>query len=607
MSTPSYRSFADMIVRRVAATPDREALRYPTDPGWVSLTWREVGERVRAIACGLRALGLRDEQRCGLLASTSANWIVVDFGIMCAAGATTTIYPSMTPEECAYILNDSECQFAFVEDALQLEKLLRKRGELTHLKGVFLMNGAAPAGDDWVSTVEELARHGQAWDLAHPGEYDRVTQAPTPQSLATLLYTSGTTGRPKGVELIHDCWIYEAEAIDALRLLTTDDLQYLWLPLSHSFGKVLQAAQVHIGFPSAVDGRIDKMVENLAQVRPTFVAAVPRVFEKVHNKVVMGAEESGGLKLKIFRWAMGVGQQVSTLVRGGGRPTGLLAMQHGLAHKLVYSKLHERFGGRLRFFISGSAPLSLEVAEFFHAAGILIAEGYGLTETSAATFVNRPENYKLGTVGLPLPGTEVRIAPEDGEILLRGRGVMRGYHKLPDATRECLSPEGWLATGDIGFVDQDGFLKITDRKKDLIKTSGGKYVAPQALESKFKALCPYVSQVVVHGNNRNFCSALITLDEESLRKWAKDNGLGELPMAKLAEEPRVRQMVQGYIDQLNATLASYETVKKFAVLPADLTVETGDLTASLKVKRKSVEQKFKHLLDGFYAEPGGGR
>jgi long-chain acyl-CoA synthetase len=605
MSTPSYRSFADMIVRRVAATPEREALRYPTDPGWASLTWREVGERVRAIACGLRALGLQDEQRCGLLAATSAQWILTDFGIMCAAGATTTIYPSMTPDECAYILNDSACQFAFVEDAAQFEKLQRKRGELPHLVRVFLMNGAAPAGDDWVSTVDELARHGQAWDLAHPGEYDRVTQAPTPQSLATLLYTSGTTGRPKGVELINDCWIYEAEAIDALKLLTADDLQYLWQPLSHSFGKVLQAAQVHIGFCSAVDGRVDKMVENLAHVRPTFVAAVPRVFEKVHNKVVMGAEESGGLKLKIFRWAMDVGYRVSTLVRNGGRPTGLLAMQHGLAQKLVYSKLQERFGGRLRFFISGSAPLSLEVAEFFHAAGILVAEGYGLTETSAATFVNRPEKFRLGTVGLPMPGTEVRIAPEDGEILLRGRGVMRGYHKLPDATRECLAPDGWLATGDIGFVDQDGFLKITDRKKDLIKTSGGKYVAPQALESKFKALCPYVSQVVVHGNNRNFCSALVTLDEESLRKWAKDHGVGEGAMARLVEDPRVRQMVQGYIDQLNASLASYETVKKFAILPIDFTVESGDLTASLKVKRKAVEQKYRGVLDGFYAEGAG--
>jgi long-chain acyl-CoA synthetase len=349
------------------------------------------------------------------------------------------------------------------------------------------------------------------------------------------------------------------------------------------------------------------MVENLAEVKPTFVAAVPRVFEKVHNKVVMGAQEGGGLKHTIFKWAMKIGYEVSRLQREKRvEPSGWLAVQHHIADRLVFSKLKERFGGRLRFFISGSAPLSLEVAEFFDAAGILIAEGYGLTETSAASFVNaklaKRETAKIGTVGHPLPGTEVRIAPEDGEILMRGRGVMRGYFKLPEATREVLSPDGWLATGDIGVIDDEGFLKITDRKKDLIKTSGGKYVAPQALEIKFKALCPYVSQIVVHGNNRNFCSALITLDPESMQKWAADHGLGGQPMAKLVEAPAVKAMVQGYVDELNGSLASYETVKKFALLPVDLTVDSGDLTASLKVKRKSVEQKYKQLLDSFYTE-----
>jgi len=608
MPTPAFRSFADMIVWRVAATPDSEALRYPTDPGWASHTWREVGDRSRAIACGLRSLGLQDEQRCGLLGSTTAQWIIVDFGIMCAAGATTTIYPSMLPEECAFILGDSECQFAFVEDTFQLEKLLRKRGELTAVKRVFLMNGQPPK-DEWVLSLDELMALGRAWDLAHPGEFDTVAKRPTPTSLATLLYTSGTTGRPKGVELIHDCWLYEAEGIDALGILGPDDLQYLWLPLSHSFGKVLEAAQVRIGFPTAVDGRIDKMVENLGEVKPTFVAAVPRVFEKVHNKVVMGAQEGGGLKYRIFKWAMDVGYQVSRMQREKRvEPTGWLAVQHHLADRLVFSKLKERFGGRLRFFVSGSAPLSYEVAEFFDAAGILVAEGYGLTETSAATFVNAPlarrETARLGTVGPALPGTQAKIAPEDGEILIRGRGVMRGYHKLPDQTREVLSPDGWLATGDIGTLDAEGYLKITDRKKDLIKTSGGKYIAPQALEIKLKAICPYASQVVVHGNNRNFCSALLTLDEESIRKWAKDQGLGEPPMETLVKEPRVIALVQGYIDELNGSLASFESVKKFAILPAELTVDSGDLTASLKVKRKVVEQKYKHLLDAFYAGAG---
>ena len=603
MAFANVQSFADMILRRVEDTPDRTAFMYPTDPGWGTMTWRQVGDRVRAMASGLRALGLKNEERCSLLASTSLDWILCDYAVMCAAGATTTIYPSNTPDECAYIINDSASQIAFVENELQLEKLQRKRGEVPGLKHVVLMTGAAPAGDGWVLTVDQLAEKGMAYDRADPGRYADVIRGITPQRLATLLYTSGTTGRPKGVELVHDCWIYEAEGIDELKMLLPEDLQLLWLPLSHSFGKVLLSAHVYIGHVMAVDGRIEKLVDNLAEVKPTWVAAVPRVFEKVHNKVVMGAHEHGGAKAKIFDWAMGVGAEASKLVQAGKKPSGVLALKRAIAHKLVFQKLHDRFGGHLKCFISGSAPLSLEVAEFFHAAGVIILEGYGLTETSAATFVNRIDRYKLGTVGPPLPGTEVKIAPEDGEVLIRGRGVMRGYHKLPDATAETLMRDGWLRTGDIGEVDANGFLKITDRKKDLIKTSGGKYVAPQALESKLKASCPYIANVVVHGNNRNFCSALITLDEESLRNWARGQGLGDGASLKdLTEHPRVKTLIQGYFDEVNSGLASYETIKRFAILPQDLTVEAGDLTASLKVKRKAVEQKYKHLLDGFYTE-----
>lgn len=602
MTTKDARSLAEAFLNRVAATPGRDAFMFASGSGWSRYTWAEAGERVRAIACGLRSLGVELEQRCAILGATRIEWVLVDFGIMCAGGATTTIYPSNTAEECAFILNDSRSVVAIVENEQQLAKLEQRQNELPNLRRVVVIEGAV-AGRPWTMSLEQLMEAGRAWDQANPGGYESRIGEIRPQHLATLLYTSGTTGKQKGVELLHDCWLYEAEAIDALGLLVADDLQFLWLPLSHSFGKVLESAQIRIGFVSAIDGRVDKLVEHLGQVKPTFVAAVPRVFEKVHAKVVLGAQEAGGLKLSIFNWAFGVGHQVSKLRQQGQEPGGLLAIQNAIADKLVFSKLRERFGGRLKFFISGSAALSREVAEFFHAANIMIAEGYGLTETSAASFVNRPDRYRFGSVGLPMPGTDVKTAPEDGEVLIRGRGVMRGYHNLPDATRETLEPDGWLRTGDIGVIDPDGFLKITDRKKDLIKTSGGKYIAPQALEGKLKAACPYVNQVIVHGNNRNYCTALMTLDEEAVRKWLKDNGGAEAAtLEQITSDARVVTLIQGYVDEVNASLASYETVKKFGLLPADLSVDSGELTASLKVKRKVVEQKYRDVLDRFYDE-----
>jgi long-chain acyl-CoA synthetase len=399
------------------------------------------------------------------------------------------------------------------------------------------------------------------------------------------------------VVLTHDCWVYEGDAIDEMKLLVPDDIQYLWLPLAHSFGKVLEVAQLKIGFQTAVDGRVDKIMENLAAVRPTFVAAVPRIFEKVYNKLVEGARHGGAVKYNIFKWALSVGKEVSALRQKRQEPSGLLALQHSLADKLVFSKLQARFGGRLRYFVSGSAPLSREMAEFFHAMGVLILEGYGLTETSAASFVNRPTSYKFGTTGPPLPGTQVKIA-EDGEILIKGRGVMRGYHDMPAETAETIK-DGWLLTGDIGEVDADGLLRITDRKKDLIKTSGGKYVAPQSIESAFKMLCPHVSQSVVHGNNRNFCVMLVALEKESILGWAKENGV---PGAyeQVVKDPRTHAMVKKYVADLNRTLPSYASIKNFTLLEKDLTLEDGDLTPTQKLKRKAVEKKFKSLIDGFY-------
>jgi long-chain acyl-CoA synthetase len=588
-----------MFLSRVAATPDNPAFQYPADGGWKTLSWKQAGERVRDIACGLRALGLMDEERCAILASTRYDWILSDLGIMCSGGATSTIYPSSTSEECAYIIVDSGTRFVFAENDEQVAKLVQRKAELAKVKHVITLDGKA-GHDGWVITLKELETKGRAHHEATPDAYEKIAKAVRPDSLATLIYTSGTTGKPKGVELTHDCWVYEAEGIDALGILFPNDTQFLWLPLAHSFGKVLEAAQLRIGFQTAVDGRVDKLVENLGAVKPTFVAAVPRIFEKVYNKVVGKTKAAGGLKYSIFKWAFKVGREVSAQKQRGAEAGGLLSMKNGLADKLVFSKLQQTFGGNLRFFISGSAPLSREMAEFFHAAGILILEGYGLTETSAASFVNLPKKFKFGTVGPALPGTEVKIAKEDGEILIKGRGVMRGYHGLPEATAEALDSEGWLHTGDIGELN-DGLLRITDRKKDLIKTSGGKYVAPQSLEGKFKAVCSFTSQVVVHGNNRNFCSALVALDEETLKNWAKDNGLAGVAYADLTKNAKVKELIQPFFDQLNSNLASYEQVKKFAILPADLTMEAGELTPSLKVKRKVVEAKYKDVLDAFYA------
>lgn len=595
-----YPSVAKMFVDRASDTPNAEAYRFPADGTWRSLTWLDALDRVRAISGGLRAFGLTAEQRVGVLSSTRYEWILADLGVLCAGGATTTVYPSNTAEECAYILSDSDAVMVFAEDDDQIAKLRAQRDNLPKVAKVVTFDGT-PDGD-WVISLAELEDRGRRAHDASPAEFDRVVDGVKPEDLATLIYTSGTTGKPKGVRLVHECWTYEAEAMAALGIMSPSDLQYLWLPLSHSFGKVLQVGQIRIGFPTAVDGRIDKLVDNLAVVRPTFMAAAPRIFEKVHNKVVQGAKDAGGLKYAIFKWAVGVGRRVSKLRQQGREPTGLLALQFRIADKLVFSKLKARFGGRVRFFISGSAPLSKDIAEFFHAADILILEGYGLTETSAASFVNRPDKFRFGTVGFPLPGTEFQLAPEDSEIWIRSPGVMRGYHNLPEQTAEVLTEDGWLKTGDIGEVDADRFLKITDRKKDLIKTSGGKYVAPQLIESKLKSLCPYVSQVIVHGDKRKYVTALVTLDEENIRNWARGVGLGDATLEELAASDQVRQLLQPYFDELNAGLARYETVKKFAILPRDLSVEEGELTPSLKVKRKAVEQRYMHLLDALYDE-----
>jgi long-chain acyl-CoA synthetase len=593
-------SLAQLLASRVQGTPDREAYRYPVGDEWRSMTWRQVGERVKAIAAGLLSLGLGREERVGIVCNTRIEWLLCDLGVLSAGGATTTVYPSSTPEETIYILADSEARFAFVEDASQLAKLVAHRAELPKLQKVILVDGAPEAKErEWVIALADLEAAGAAHLANDPRAIDDIVASIRGEHLATLIYTSGTTGKPKGVRLVHECWAYISDAIQSTGLVTADDVQYMWLPMSHSFGKALEGCHIASGSVMAIDGRIPKLVDNLAVVKPTLVAAVPRIFEKVYGKVLEGARQ-GGLKQRIFEWALKTGREGAELRQRGLAPGRLLALKLSLAERLVFSKIKALFGGRIRFLISGSAPLSREIFEFFHAADILILEGYGLTESSGPNLVNRLNNYVFGTVGLPLPGTEVKLVPDDGEVLLRSPGVMQSYHNLPEQTAEALTPDGWLRTGDIGEIDDRGFLRITDRKKDLIKTSGGKYIAPQAIEGKLKATCPYISQVIVHGDRRNFVSALITLDEEATRKWAAGEGMRGKPYAEIVQSEAAKQLIATYIDEVNRTLARYETIKQFRILPKDLSVDAGELTPSLKVKRKVVEKNYAELLDKMY-------
>jgi long-chain acyl-CoA synthetase len=591
-------SMARTLFDRVDASPDIEAFRFLAGGQWQSVTWRECAERVRRLAAGLIALGVEPEQRVAIASSTRYEWVLADLAIMCAGAATTTVYPTTTAADVGYIVGDSESRVVFAEDDEQIAKLREQRDDLSAVVRVVTFDGNA--ADDWVTTLADLERLGEEHLAANPEAIEERVAAIAPDSLATLIYTSGTTGRPKGVRLRHSSWTYEGAVVASQGILSADDLQYLWLPLAHSFGKVLLSAQLQIGFATAIDGRVDKIVENLAVVRPTFMGAAPRIFEKAHSRIVTMARGEGGAKAKIFDWAFRVGLEVSRRRREGKEPGGWLAFQHKLADKLVFSKIRERFGGRVRFFVSGAAALNREIAEWFHAAGILILEGYGLTETSAGSFINRPDDFRFGTVGRVFPGTEVRIADEDGEILLKGPGVMDGYHNQPEMTAEALDGDGWFHTGDIGQVDDDGFLRITDRKKDLFKTSGGKYIAPTSIESQFKAVCPYVSEIVVHGENRNFCTALITVDPDAIAQWAEQHELAGKSYRELVTSEPVRLLIAEHIETLNGRLNRWETIKKFVILERELSIEGGEITPSMKVKRKAVETKYRDRLDALY-------
>jgi long-chain acyl-CoA synthetase len=588
---------------RVRATPDAAAYLHFADGSseLTTLTWGQTHEIVEQWAAGLISLGVQLEDRVAIASTTRVEWILADLAVICAGGATTTVYPTTIAEDVAYILDDSGSGIVFAENEEQVAKLQAVRSEIPGVRQVIALTG--PGSDDgWVITTDQLAERGREWLAATPDLVDSRIDQLGPESLAVVIYTSGTTGRPKGVRLVHDSVVYEGAVIDAIGTFTKDDLQFLWLPLSHVFGKMLVATGLQIGFPTAVDGRVDRIVENMAVIKPTFMAGPPRIFEKAHGRIALMFAGETGVKKKLIDWALAVGGEMRDVRARGDEPSAGLRRKHVLATRLVLNKVQERFGGRVRFMISGSAPLNADVARWFGSVGMLVQEGYGLTETSSGTTVNAPDHgsYQYGSVGWPLPGTEVRIAEEDGEILVKGPGVMRGYHNNPEATAEVLTEDGWFHTGDIGRVDERGFLYVTDRKKDLFKTSGGKYVAPAEIEARFKGLCPFVSQFLVHGAGHNYATALVTLDPDAVAGWAATVGLGGKPYAEVVASPQAHALVQRYVDQLNEGLNRWETIKKFTILDQDLTVEAGDLTPSMKLRRKAVTEKHRAELDAMY-------
>ncbi len=599
-----YQNAVQMFVDRIKQSGPRQVFRFKADGAWRTASWADWDAASREIAGGLIALGVGLGERACILANTRAEWMYCDVGILMAGAVTVPIYQSNVPHECEYIINDCGAQVVFAEDPHQLEKLMKERDKLSGVKRVVYFQPNAklekpdaqgrleikldevvpPDRKDWVMSLEALRAEGRKWLGANGGELERRWEKVTPADTFTIVYTSGTTGPPKGVVLTHENIVYTCHATRPVLIFSEDDEQLLFLPLAHIFAKILEWTTIYKGARIAFAESVAQLVANLGDVKPTFMGAVPRVYEKVYAKIQSNRAASPPTKQKIFDWAFSVGREVSKLQQAG-RPIPLgLSIKHRLADRLVFSKIKAVLGGRIKFLVSGGAPLAREIAEFFHAAGLLILEGYGLTETTAASFVNRPDKYRFGTVGPAIPGLEVKIA-EDGEVLLRGRSILKEYFNKPEATREVLEADGWFHTGDIGVLE-DGMLRITDRKKDLIVTAGGKNVAPQNLENALKAATPLISQVMVHGDKRAYLTALITVNDEAAKGMAPD---------------AVRAEVQKAVDAVNAREPSYSTIKKFALLEKDFSQETGELTPTLKVKRKACTEKYKAILDGFYA------
>src|SRR5262245_43735475 len=585
---------------RVERGSDGPAQQFKRGGAWQTLTWRQTGQIVRELALGLIALGRQKGDTIALLSASRAEWVQADFAIFSTGGVTVPIYPGYPPDLVASVISDAGARTVFVEDAGQLAKVLEVREQLPQLEHIIVIGGyEAAQPPKSVMTWQTLQRIGRENAEVHKSTLAERVSSTMSDDVASIVYTSGTTGPPKGVVQTHGNHIATLAASTRAMAVQEGWVHLLFLPLAHSFARMESFLGIAHGLTTAFAENLDKLRDNLPEVRPHFICSVPRVFEKVYAGVLATAAAGSPTKRKIFHWAGSVGREVSRHQQRGQPVPTALEIKRRIAHKLVFSKLHARLGGRLQWAVSGGAPLARDIAEFFHAAGILLLEGYGLTETCPALTFNRPDRFKFGSVGQALPGVQLRIAA-DGEIVARGPNIATlGYYKQPEATHEVFDTEGWFHTGDIGTIDPDGFLTITDRKKDLIVTAGGMNIAPQNIENLLKA-DPFISQVMVYGDRRPYPVALITVNAEELSKFAREQGILASEAAAIVKHPKVAERVGRTIEEKNTQLQSYAKIKRFTVLPTDFTVEQGELTPTLKVKRKVVSQKYKDAIEELY-------
>jgi long-chain acyl-CoA synthetase len=586
------KTIADLLPVAVADHGQVDAVRYKDATGsWTSKTYVEVGEIVRELALGLMALGIEKGDKVAILSNTRVEWTYFDFAALTAGATVVPIYQTNSAEECRYVLENSDARAVIVEDEEQIAKVREVRDHCPLLEQVIRIEGDS---SDALS-MEALAERGAAGTQE---QWQERWRSVTADDICTFIYTSGTTGPPKGCVISHGNYRSMCDMALGVDVLEEGEITYLFLPLAHSFALLIQLLSFSVGGTLAYWERDPlKIVPNLSEVRPTYFPSVPRIFEKIYTAATSAVEKEGGLKKRVFDWAIGVGKKVRALEREGRSPGPLLALQYRIADKQVLSKIRGLFGGNLKQAVTGAAPINPEILEFFDAAGVLVVEGWGMTETSTAATISRAEAFKWGTVGKPFPGCEIRIA-DDGEILVKGPNVFQGYYKNEEATRETLV-DGWLHTGDIGEIDADGYIKITGRKKDIIITAGGKNITPANLEAEIKQH-PLVSQCVVIGDRRPYLVALITLDPEEAAKYAAEHGLSD-DLAALAGNADVRASISAHIEEINQKFARVEQVKKFEILPQDLSQEGGELTPTMKVKRNVVADKYDSEVESLYA------